>query len=181
MSDLAYHRSMEHPDPISAKVPAGIQEPFRTVLVAAGDEWISYLRDDLVSLVLFGSVARGCATQLSDIDLLVVAHGLPRSLADRRRPLLDRLRHLREERDLPSVPWNLLVKTPEEARHHSPIYLDIVEDGVLLHDRGQFFAGVLAAMRSRMQALGSRRIFLEDGSWYWDLKPDFRFGEVVEI
>ena len=24
-------------------------------------------------------------------------------------------------------------------------------------------------------------VFLDDGSWYWDLKPDFRFGEVVEI
>jgi hypothetical protein len=32
-----------------------------------------------------------------------------------------------------------------------------------------------------MRALGSRRVYLADGSWYWDLKPDFRFGEVVEI
>jgi hypothetical protein len=29
--------------------------------------------------------------------------------------------------------------------------------------------------------LGSRRVFIADGSWYWDLKPDFRFGEAVEL
>jgi hypothetical protein len=172
---------MEHPSPIGATLPAAIREPFRTALLAACEVWTSCLGDDLVSLVLFGSVARGCSTDGSDIDLLLIARGLPRSLADRRRPLLDRWQCLRKERDLPSVQWNLLVKTPEEARHHSPVYLDMVEDGVLLYDRGQFFAGVLAAMRSRMRALGSRRVFLEDGSWYWDLKPGFRFGEIVEI
>jgi hypothetical protein len=32
-----------------------------------------------------------------------------------------------------------------------------------------------------MRALGSRRVYLADGSWYWDLKPDFRPGEVVEL
>jgi hypothetical protein len=82
---------------------------------------------------------------------------------------------------LPAVEWNLMTKTPQEARYHSPLYLDIVEDGILLVDRGGFFQAVLDAMRVRMRELGSRRVFLEDGSWYWDLKPDFRFGEVVEI
>jgi hypothetical protein len=57
----------------------------------------------------------------------------------------------------------------------------MVEDAILLCDRDGFFASVLATMRERMQALGSRRVFLEDGSWYWDLKPGLRFGDVVEI
>ena len=74
-----------------------------------------------------------------------------------------------------------MTKTPEEARHHSPLYLDMVEDAVLLVDRDGFFTTVLDAMRARMRELGSRRVFLDDGNWYWDLKPDFRFGEVVEI
>jgi hypothetical protein len=74
-----------------------------------------------------------------------------------------------------------VTKTPEEARAHSPLYLDMVEDGVLIVDRDGFFRSVLDAIRSRMRELGSRRVFLPDGTWYWDLKPDFRFGEVVEI
>jgi hypothetical protein len=45
--------------------------------------------DQLVSVVLFGSVARGQAREPSNIDLLLVARGLPRSLRDRRRPFLE--------------------------------------------------------------------------------------------
>lgn len=163
------------------RVPASLQEPFRSALVAAADAWTVELGDRLLSLVLFGSVARRQARPPSDIDLVVVAEGLPRSLADRRRPLLEAWERLRAARALPSMQWNLVVKSPAEARFHSPLFLDIVEDGILLLDQGGLFESVLSAMRERMRALGSRRVYLADGSWYWDLKPDFRFGEVVEI
>lgn len=156
-------------------------EPFRTAIVAANDAWCTLLGPRLRSLVLFGSVARGRCTTRSDIDVLVIASGLPRSLVERRRPLLEAWSQVRARRALPAVEWNLVTKTPEEARFHSPLYLDIVEDGILLVDRGRFFQTVLDAMRARMRQLGSRRVFLDDGSWYWDLKPSFRFGEVVEI
>jgi hypothetical protein len=85
------------------------------------------------------------------------------------------------QEDSPEVEWNLVTKSPEEARYRSPLYLDLVEDAVLLVDRDGFFQAVLDGMRARMRELGSRRVVLPDGSWYWDLKPDFRFGEVVEI
>lgn len=162
-------------------VPTSLQEPFRSALVAAVDAWVADLGDRLVSLVLFGSVARRGARPTSDIDVLIVAEGLPRSLADRRRPFLESWTRARASRSLPHLQWNLVTKSPDEARVHSPLYLDIVEDGILLLDRRGFFASVLAEMRERMRALGSRRIHLADGTWYWDLKPDFRFGDVVEL
>lgn len=161
--------------------PEAIAEPFRASIAAAADAWCALLGPRLRSLVLFGSVARGEAAPRSDIDVLVVAAGFPRSLAERRRPLLAAWSHARARHGLPAVEWSLVTKTPEEAQCRSPLYLDIVEDGILLVDRGRFFETVLDAMRARMRELGSRRVFLEDGSWYWDLKPDFRFGEVVEI
>jgi uncharacterized protein len=163
------------------QVPASLQEPFRSALAAAADAWTVDLGERLVSIVLFGSVARGQARPTSDIDLVVVADGFPRALADRRRPLLESGERARTARALPVVQWNLVTKSTGEARIHSPLYLDIVEDGILILDRGGFFEQVLSGMRARMRVLGSRRIFLDDGTWYWDLKPDFRFGEVVEI
>jgi predicted nucleotidyltransferase len=165
----------------ASRVPASLQEPFRSALVAAADSWTADLGDRLISIVLFGSVARNQARATSDIDLVLVAQGLPRALADRRRPFLESWARVRAARALPHVEWNLVTKSMGEARFHSPLYLDIVEDGILILDRGRFFEGVLSGMRERMRALGSRRVFLDDGSWYWDLKPDFRFGEVVEI
>ena len=164
-----------------ADLPASVPEPVRASLVAAADAWAALPHPRLRSLVLFGSVARGRSTARSDVDLLVVADGFPRSLAERRRPLLAVWSRVRADLGLPAVEWNLVTKSPDEARHRSPLYLDVVEDGILLIDRGDFFRNVLDAMRERMRQLGSRRVYLEDGSWYWDLKPDFRFGEVVEI
>lgn len=164
-----------------AAVPLSLQEPFRSALVAAADVWTADFGDRLVSLVLFGSVARREAGPSSDIDLLVVAEGFPRSLAERRRPLLEAWDRVRVSRDLRSVQWNLVTKSPDEARVRSPLYLDIVEDGIVILDRHGFFQAVLDGMRERMRVLGSRRVRLDDGTWYWDLKPDFRFGEVVEL
>jgi predicted nucleotidyltransferase len=162
-------------------VPASIAEPYRTALEAAAEAWAHTMGERLRSLVLFGSVARGEAHERSDIDLLVVAEGFERSMRSRRAPLLEVWNRLRAERGLPFVEWGLVTKTPEEAVVHSPLYLDIVEEGVVLLDRGQLMRDVFAAMRARMRELGSRRVWLADGSWYWDLKPDFRFGEVVEL
>jgi hypothetical protein len=126
-------------------------------------------------------MARGDATEGSDVDLLVVADGFPRRLGARRQELLDLYAPAREAGGLPFIEWNLVTKTPDEAREHSPLYLDMVEDGRLLFDRDGFFAAVLGRMRARMRELGSRRVFLPDGSWYWDLQPGFRFGDEVRI
>jgi predicted nucleotidyltransferase len=172
---------MSEPRDALPEVPASLQEPFRTALVAASEGWIADLGNRLVSIVLFGSVARRQAQQTSDIDLVLVAQDLPRALVDRRRIFLESWERVRRARALPYVPWNLVAKSPTEARTRSPLYLDIVEEGILILDRNGFFEAVLAGMRARMRELGSRRVFLPDGTWYWDLKPDFRFGEIVEI
>ena len=148
-------------------------------LMAAADAWVE--REGLISIVLFGSVARREARLTSDIDVLLVAEGLPRSQADRRQPFLDAWEAARTVRGLPPVEWNLIVKTPDEARYRSPLYLYMVEDAILVLDRRGFFEDVLASMRERMRELGSRRVHLPDGRWYWDLKPHFRWGDVVEI
>ena len=167
-------------DPI-LRLPAAVPGALLAALATAADAWRESLGQRLVSLVLFGSVARGEARDGSDIDLLVVAEGFPKSLRERRAPLLAAWAHARVQQQLPATDWNLVTKTPEEARHHSPLYLDMVEDGILLVDRDGFFQSILDAMRLRMRELGSRRVALPDGSWYWDLKPGFRFGDDVEI
>ena len=52
---------------------------------------------------------------------------------------------------------------------------------ILFVDHGKFFKTALAAMRAPIRELKGRRVFLDDGSRYWHLKPDFRFAEVVTI
>lgn len=139
----------------------------------------------LISVILFGSVARGEAGPICDVDLLVVVDHLPASRFARQEVLRgadaridDDLRRLRQEGVWADV--RPILKTPEEARRVTPLYLDLVEDARILIDRGGFFAGILERLRASLRTLGARRI-RRGRFWYWDLKPDYRAGETFEI
>lgn len=140
----------------------------------------------LVALAIFGSWARGVATPASDLDLLVVAEPLPPS----------RMRRVREFRVVneatravrscvwsdegPEVELSPVFKTPEELAAGSPLYLDMTVWRVVLVDRGGTLESFLAGLRGRMEVLGSRRVPFKGGA-FWDYKPDFRPGDVVEL
>lgn len=167
----------------------GISEDINVILRALAERYTEALREvlgeNLVSVVLFGSVARGEADKTSDIDLFIVAKRLPRGrfarleyLGEARakvEPLLEQLQDENIWADFTEV-----IKTKEEAERIRPLYLDMVEDAVFLHDKGGFFRSILERLRRRLEELGSRRIRTDEG-WYWDLKPDLEPGEVFEL
>jgi len=134
--------------------------------------------DGLVTVAVFGSRARGEAGPDSDLDILVVAQGLPKSRLDRQIALLSLARGVSEDfADLVAfVPLS-----PEEASRVQPFYLGMLSGHELLHDSGGFFGSVLDRLRRRLAELGSRRLVDEDGYEYWDLKPDWKPGDVVEL
>lgn len=156
--------------------------------------WLARLRenlerreaDNLVSFVAYGSVARGSAAPGSDVDLLLVFRLLPAARHERFLVWYRALEALRERHgpvraDGHPFDWSVLMLTVDEATYRSPLYLDMTMDARLLLDRGGFFAGVLDGLRGRMRELGTRRVALPGGAWYWDLKPGSRVGDVVEL
>jgi len=147
-------------------------------------EYRAAIDDDLVAIALFGSVARGQPRPDSDLDLYVVT----------RKPSLgDSRLHGMWDRIDASPEYQALVRagyqpTPSPVPHsvddlarHPWILLDIVHHGVILYDPAAVLERELEAVRRRMAELGSTRVELPDGSWYWDLKPDWRPGEVVDL
>jgi predicted nucleotidyltransferase len=143
------------------------------------------LGPNLVSVVLFGSVARGEAGPDSDIDLLLVGEEFPPGRFARLRLLaevdaefeseLDRLR----SRDIHPRLARIL-KTRAEAGRFVPLYLDLVEDARLLFDRDGFFQSVLARLGASLSRLGAERR-RRGRTRYWVLKPDWEPGEVIEL
>jgi predicted nucleotidyltransferase len=138
------------------------------------------------SVVLFGSVARGRAKADSDIDLLVVLEGF-RSLGE----ALDRLVEVEfSPRVAAEIEWleahgvathlSFHPLTPQELHQHPPILLDILDEGIVLMDDGTF-TQVAEGLRDRLAGLGARRVWLSEDEWVWVLKPDARFGEVIEL
>ncbi len=134
--------------------------------------------DRLVSVVLFGSRARAQARPESDIDLLVVIRDLPRNRWQRYEGFADLAREVSPDF---AAMLALILATPEEAGNVKPYYLGMLSGHEILYDRDAFFAGVLERLRGRLAELGSRRYVDPDGYEYWDLKPDWKPGGVVEL
>ena len=140
----------------------------------------------LVAVAIFGSWARAAATPASDLDVLVVAGPLPPSRMKRMREfrtVIDatrevRCRYLSDEG--PEIELSPVFKTGPELAAGSPLYLDMTLWRLILVDRGGTLESFLAGLQARMRALGARRVPFKGGG-FWDYKPDFRAGEVVEL
>lgn len=74
----------------------------------------------------------------------------------------------------------VVFKTPQELAAGSPLYLDMTLWRVVLADRGGMLESFLGGLSDRMHALGSRRVPFKGGV-FWDYKPDFKPGDVVEL
>lgn len=160
-------------------------EPYKTLLSKLLEETFKKFGDGLVSFVVYGSVARCESRKDSDIDILIVAKNLPRSRLKRQELFIEIEEEIQHEIDkLEAEGYNVdfspIIKTPEEASKISPLYLDMVEDAVILFDRDHFFNKILENIRNRLMELGAERVKLGK-RWYWRLKRDYKFGDVIKI
>jgi hypothetical protein len=155
------------------------------------DTFLSLIReklsDNVLCVVLYGSVARGTARSDSDIDLLVVLNKASPIYYQRLEPFLEIIRQLRRMscweklKDKNLTPYlSLLVLSKEEAERNRYLYLDMIEDAHVLIDPHGFFQSKLKEMQERIQELGARKV-KHNEDWYWDLKPDLQPGEGVTL
>jgi uncharacterized protein len=162
-----------------------MKEDFDKLVTRFLEEARSFYGKRLVTAAVFGSVARGTANAESDIDLLVVAADLPRGRVKRVSEFNEveiRLDKEFKELKVCGIHTRLspVIKTPEEVLSGSLLFLDMIYDAVILYDRDDFFKNFLNSFRKRLKSLGAKRI-VQGGRWYWDLKPDYREGEIFEI
>lgn len=137
--------------------------------------------DNLISLVLYGSVARGAAKDESDIDLLIILKDAPAAYYERLEPVIEIELKMRESASGAPPIFSSLILSKEEAMENRNIFLDMIENSIILYDKDDFFRNRLKAMKNRLQELGSRKFILKDNTWYWQLKPDMKAGEILEL
>ena len=145
---------------------------------------MSFGNEKILAVALFGSVARGEARSDSDIDLLVVHKEVDFNPAHRSVDIVFALKEGNEHKRLVDQGLNpqpsCIFMTERELWDRPHILLDILFEGILLYDVGMLESR-LSALRERLNALGSKRVALPDGTWYWDLKPNWKPGEIIEL
>jgi len=145
----------------------------------------NHFRDRLISICLFGSVARGEAKAESDIDILVIAEALPVDVGMRIKETNYIHENLKRSegyilfRSHRSALISDIFFIPEEIEKHPPILLDIVDEGVIFYDRNSFLSNTLKRLKERLELQKARKVKTRKGH-FWILK-DVKPGEVVEI
>ena len=155
------------------------------------DELISTLLESLkrsfklVSLVVYGSVARNEAWKESDIDLLLVLENLEdrykafKLFESAEKEVEKSLKEAEAQAGLHDI-FQSDYQVESRSSLISPLYLDMIEDGIILYDKDNFFHEVLRRLRTRLEELGAEKIRVGK-KWYWRLKRDYKFGDVIEI
>jgi hypothetical protein len=121
------------------------------------------LEEQLVSIILFGSRARGDASSDSDWDLLVIA----RDLLERAFPRRLWLKRILCPDCRGAV--SILAKTPQEFEFSIPsLYLDIALDGRILYDPQGYAEKKIQEILQIIERLGLYRERTEAGDvWRW--------------
>jgi len=158
-----------------------LQERFQAILDALREACLEVYGMRLASVAVFGSVARGTMRPDSDIDLLLVVEDLPAGRMPRVREfeaVERRLHPLLAESTRHGIHTTLspILKTPRELAYGSLLFLDMIEEVLILHDPTGTLRAYLDTLKARLQTLGARRI-PKGGGYYWLLKPDLEPGE----
>jgi len=117
----------------------------------------------LVSLAIFGSVARRTPNPESDLDMLVLADRLPDGRMARVKefePVEPALATLLRELEGRGVRTDLspVFRTPAELAYGGPIFLDMVSQVIILYDRGGVLSRYLSQLEETLRSTGARRI-----------------------
>ena len=143
-------------------------------------------KEDLLSIILFGSVARVKWNNESDIDLLIIFTNksslrttinkrLTKIISDYERK--SKLRNSKGDRLFSTIQdISLEIKDLHTFR---TIFYDIAMDGIILFDRNQTGFHFLRKIKKRIEEKGLRRVFIKENDYYWERNVDF--GEIIEL
>lgn len=154
------------------------QRAMQAIVAAVPPLLIEAYGQALLSVVLFGSVARGTAHNHSDSDWLVVLR--QRSAQPRNDHNGVAAMHHRLAPLLAAAAGTGLIteaqvhlRSASEAEQGGPMFLDLCHDGIPLHDPEGWGEKFMANYRKRLQLQGSVRVPWGDG-WYWRLTPEVK-------
>ncbi|MBU4077341.1 MAG: nucleotidyltransferase domain-containing protein [Euryarchaeota archaeon] len=121
-------------------------------------------KQDILSVVLFGSIVKGTSTATSDIDVLVVSSAPMNDWRARDKLILD----LTEDIELKyATPIHMIIVNKDEISHAIesvyPLMLEIYQTNEIIYDKENFFKNILADFKKNIHRWHAEKI--EEGVW----------------
>lgn len=138
-------------------------------------ELIKEYGENLVSAVIFGSVARNTFTEESDIDLLILCKKVPKSRMERLKKfekVESRIEKLAEKLGIENLEINPIITTLKKIEGN-PILLDLMRSSKILYDKDARFSKYLSLLRKKVED----KIMFREG--YWMVKGKASFDELL--
>jgi predicted nucleotidyltransferase len=128
------------------------------------------LKNNLVSIILFGSYAKGDFTVNSDIDILVIIEDTEVDYRERINDFLDKIDGL-------TLPFLVspIILTKKEAEVFHSLYLDILDAHNIAVDKGNYFKGIM----EKVFEIKKRGLIEEkklSGKTYWKVNYEGEIG-----
>ena len=143
--------------------------------------------DDIMGLLVFGSVARGDWNEDSDIDLLIVLREFGKSRRDVLRDMNDLRGEMRESKEykecVSAGQYPILEIYPvesDDAGRFRRMYLDALTEGIVVFERENILSDLIERFKERLKEMGARRIEIPTKGHYWVL-GELEAGEVLDL
>ena len=121
--------------------------------------------DDLISIILFGSYAKGTATEYSDVDLLVIVKNLPKRRIDRYEVLRDIVLEFIYKYGINLSP--ILIEPGDlPLESINPLICGILTGYKVIYDRDNFWKNYLERIRPTIKRI--KPVFI-DGDKRWEI------------
>ncbi len=122
------------------------------------------LNNDLLSVVLFGSIVKGNFTSTSDIDVLVICEAPPKDWRARDKMVLELTEYIEMKY---ATPIHMTLVSKGEISYSiesvSPLMLEIYSANKIIYDKDSYFKQLLKHFEKTMHRLKAQKI--EDGVW----------------
>ena len=144
-------------------------------------------KEKLLSLILFGSVARGKWTNESDIDLLLILANDSMEYRQLNKKLTIITFDFYENNDLRDEKGNSIYGSIQiiplilkDLSIFRTLYYDIAMDGIIIFDRKEISLKFIENIKQRIKKKGLKRVYISDNDFYWKRKK-IKFGEIFEL
>jgi uncharacterized protein len=153
-------------------------------------EYLNYIKErlkkDLISIILYGSVARGSWDKESDIDLLLILSNDYFEENDEYKIseiLIDFYEKCRTKEVFEKYKYHtiqILSLSVNDLKKFRTLFYDIALDGIILYDPKDIGSKLITSYQKRIEEKDLKRIYINENDFYWKRK-DIKFGEMIEL